>query len=170
MHRTATAAALAAAAGFTALTAGPAAADTPAPSPTALPTWTIVHPTYEQQPAVTLPPPAPSPVTPGPVHAAPPAAQPQPRRPRATAAPARRTPAHHRAPRNVHRHHAPTMRVGHTTYRAGSGKWLVVDGETLTGIAGIFDVTVEQLARANGITNPDRIYAGQWLTIPAGAR
>lgn len=39
-------------------------------------------------------------------------------------------------------------------------------GETLSTIAARYDTTVEQLATFNGITNPNRIYAGQRLVIP----
>lgn len=41
-------------------------------------------------------------------------------------------------------------------------------GDTLSSIAETYGVSMEQLAHANGITNYDRIYAGQVLTI-AGA-
>lgn len=39
-------------------------------------------------------------------------------------------------------------------------------GDTLSGIAARFGVPVNQLAKANGIRNPNRIYAGQVLCIP----
>ncbi|HEX2765529.1 MAG TPA: LysM peptidoglycan-binding domain-containing protein [Candidatus Limnocylindria bacterium] len=43
-------------------------------------------------------------------------------------------------------------------------------GEHLTGIARHYGTTIDAIARANGITDPSRIYAGQRLTIPvAGA-
>ena len=38
-------------------------------------------------------------------------------------------------------------------------------GDTLSSIAATYGVPMEQLAHANGITNPDRIYAGQVLSI-----
>jgi LysM repeat protein len=38
-------------------------------------------------------------------------------------------------------------------------------GDTLSGIAASYGVTMQQLQHANGITNPDRIYAGQVLSI-----
>ncbi len=44
---------------------------------------------------------------------------------------------------------------------------IVQPGETLFGIARRYGLTVEQLAAANGITNPARIYAGQVLVIPS---
>jgi nucleoid-associated protein YgaU len=188
MHRTTAAAATALAAASIAALATPAAADTTAPSPTR-PAWTVIHPTYEQQPDVTLPPAAPSPTSREPIAPNwyppldPTAAVPVPApawRPRTTIAPpapARRPvtrrvahrPVHHHAAHHA-AHHTATPQAQHASYHAGSGKWRVVHGETLSYIAGIFDVTVNQLARANGIADPDRIYAGQWLTIPAGAR
>lgn len=42
----------------------------------------------------------------------------------------------------------------------------VASGETLSAIARQYGVTVTELAAANGITNPDRIFVGQVLTIP----
>lgn len=45
---------------------------------------------------------------------------------------------------------------------------VVKAGETLFSIARQYGLTVQQLASANGITNPDRIYVGQVLTIPGG--
>jgi LysM repeat protein len=41
-------------------------------------------------------------------------------------------------------------------------------GETLTGIAARYGTTVYAIATFNGIANPNRIYAGQRLTIPDG--
>jgi uncharacterized repeat protein (TIGR02543 family) len=44
---------------------------------------------------------------------------------------------------------------------AGSGKYIVVAGDTLSGIAEKFNTTVEELAKKNGIKNPDYIIVGQ---------
>ncbi len=44
---------------------------------------------------------------------------------------------------------------------AGSGKYTVVEGDTLSGIAAKFNTTVEELAKKNGIKNPDYIIVGQ---------
>jgi putative chitinase len=41
-------------------------------------------------------------------------------------------------------------------------------GETLSGIARRYGTTVYAITRANGIANPNRIYAGQRLYIPVG--
>lgn len=44
--------------------------------------------------------------------------------------------------------------------------YVVRPGDTLGGIAARYGVSTTALARANGITNPNRIYIGQRLTIP----
>ena len=44
----------------------------------------------------------------------------------------------------------------------------VVWGETLFSIGRRYGVSPWAIASANGIVNPNRIYAGQWLRIPAG--
>lgn len=41
-------------------------------------------------------------------------------------------------------------------------------GETLSGIALRYGTSVQAIAGYNGLTNPNRIYAGQRLLIPAG--
>ncbi|NJM51761.1 MAG: LysM peptidoglycan-binding domain-containing protein, partial [Sphingomonadales bacterium] len=43
-------------------------------------------------------------------------------------------------------------------------------GDTLSSIAARFGTDVATLAAANGIRNPDRIYAGQSITVPQGRR
>jgi LysM repeat protein len=43
-------------------------------------------------------------------------------------------------------------------------------GQTLGGVAAWYGLSADELARANGIADPDRIRAGEWLRIPAGAR
>ena len=47
--------------------------------------------------------------------------------------------------------------------------YTVQPGDNLYRIALRFGLTVEQIASANGITNPAQIYAGQVLTIPTGS-
>jgi len=42
-------------------------------------------------------------------------------------------------------------------------------GDTLSGIAARYGTTAAVLAQLNGIANPNRIYAGQVIRIPAGA-
>lgn len=50
---------------------------------------------------------------------------------------------------------------------AGQGKsYTIQRGDTLLSIARRFGLTVKQLQDANNISNPDRIYPGQVLTIP----
>ena len=45
----------------------------------------------------------------------------------------------------------------------GGGAYVVQSGDTLSGIAAELGTTAEYLAAANGIANPDLIYAGQTL-------
>jgi rare lipoprotein A len=47
--------------------------------------------------------------------------------------------------------------------QSGGGVYVVQSGDTLSGIAAEFGTTVEDLAAANGVANPDLIYAGQTL-------
>ena len=65
-----------------------------------------------------------------------------------------------------------TMLIGAQGVWAAPPQWgpvhIVRCGETLSGIAVRFGVSVGALARANGIVNPNRIFAGQRLVIPAG--
>ena len=46
-----------------------------------------------------------------------------------------------------------------------STKYKIKQGDTLSGIAKKYGTTVKELASANNISNPNRIYAGQMLTI-----
>jgi rare lipoprotein A len=46
---------------------------------------------------------------------------------------------------------------------SGGGVYVVQSGDTLSGIAAELGMTAEDLAAANGIANPDLIYAGQTL-------
>lgn len=46
--------------------------------------------------------------------------------------------------------------------------YTIVSGDTLSGIGSRFGVSVADLASANGIPNPDLIYAGQTIVIPKG--
>lgn len=56
----------------------------------------------------------------------------------------------------------------------GGGGWcaqtyVVQRGDTLSGIARWFGVSTQELAAANNIYNPSRIYVGQRLCIPSGS-
>lgn len=56
-----------------------------------------------------------------------------------------------------------------TTTRAETSAlpaYTVQRGDTLSGLAARFGTDVATLARINGISNPDRIYAGQQLAVP----
>lgn len=52
---------------------------------------------------------------------------------------------------------------------ASAATYTIRSGDTLGGIARRHGVSTSALARANGIVDPDRIYAGQVLTIPGAA-
>ncbi|RTE48741.1 LysM peptidoglycan-binding domain-containing protein [Actinobaculum sp. 352] len=58
---------------------------------------------------------------------------------------------------------APTVRTANT-----ATVHTVTRGETLSGIAKRYNTTVAQIVSANSLKNPNRIYVGQKLTIPAG--
>src|SRR5688500_18320474 len=49
---------------------------------------------------------------------------------------------------------------------AETGRYTVRRGDTLSSIALRQQRSIDALARANGLADPDRIYAGQVLTIP----
>ena len=44
----------------------------------------------------------------------------------------------------------------------------VARGETLFSIGRLYNVSPWAIASANRLTNPNRIWAGQWLYVPAG--
>ena len=59
---------------------------------------------------------------------------------------------------------------GATAPSAQPGVHIVRQGETLKSIASTYGTTVDAIAKANGIVNPNYIWVGQRLTIPgAGA-
>jgi nucleoid-associated protein YgaU len=69
-----------------------------------------------------------------------------------------------RQPRGVHR---PAQHHNHKKQQVRcDATHRVKRGETLSQIAKWYGVSVNQLAKANGIKNPNRIYAGQVLCIP----
>jgi LysM repeat protein len=49
---------------------------------------------------------------------------------------------------------------------AGAVTHIVKAGETLSGIAQEYNVTVQGIVETNGLANPDRLEAGQVLIIP----
>jgi LysM repeat protein len=56
--------------------------------------------------------------------------------------------------------HTPTPSTGEQTYT-------VREGDNLSGIAARFGISEKALEKANNITDPNSIYAGQVLVIPA---
>jgi LysM repeat protein len=64
---------------------------------------------------------------------------------------------------------APLAVVAALAVGGSAGTYVVRPGDTLSGIAGQFGVSVDALAHANGITDPNRVLAGQQLAIPGGA-
>ena len=46
-------------------------------------------------------------------------------------------------------------------------RYVVREGDTLSAIAARFDVSEEAIQQANGIDNPNSLFAGQELVIPA---
>lgn len=46
-------------------------------------------------------------------------------------------------------------------------RYVVREGDTISGIAARFGVPEDAILKANGITDPDRLFAGQELVIPA---
>ena len=53
------------------------------------------------------------------------------------------------------------------TVRTELIEYVVGDGDTLSGIADEFGVTQDAIIAANGLPNPDAIFVGQTLMIPA---
>jgi len=56
-----------------------------------------------------------------------------------------------------------------STAHAGGPSHTVARGETLTSIAKMYKVTVDELQRANHIDNPLKLQAGQTINIPTSA-
>lgn len=53
-----------------------------------------------------------------------------------------------------------------SAYTGTEGYYVVTEGDTLSGIASMFGVSVRTIMEANNITNPNTIRAGQKLIIP----
>ncbi len=64
---------------------------------------------------------------------------------------------------------APAAAASGSEQQYGQTIHIVERGETLAHIASYYGVTVQAIASANGIWNPNWIYAGQRLVIPVGS-
>jgi LysM repeat protein len=64
---------------------------------------------------------------------------------------------------------APPPPAEATAHPGGENTHTVARGETLTAIAKMYHVTVDELQRANHIDNPLKLQAGQTITIPSSA-
>ena len=64
---------------------------------------------------------------------------------------------------------AALLMTGVASALAQQQTYTVQPGDSLYRIAQIYGLTVEQIASANGITNPSRIFPGQVLVIPTGS-
>ncbi len=60
------------------------------------------------------------------------------------------------------------MMTGQAHAQAMNQNYTIVSGDTLSGIASKFGVSMDSLVAANGIANPNLIYAGQTIVIPGG--
>lgn len=50
---------------------------------------------------------------------------------------------------------------------AGTQTYVIRRGDTLSGLAQQYGTTVNELVRLNGISNPNLIYAGETIRVPA---
>jgi LysM repeat protein len=64
---------------------------------------------------------------------------------------------------------SPVVVVALLAFGGSAGTYVVRPGDTLSAIAGRLGVSVGTLIDANGITDPNRVYAGQTLTVPGAA-
>src|SRR5699024_6504396 len=55
------------------------------------------------------------------------------------------------------------------TGTASTSTYKVKSGDTLSGIASMFNTTARKLQTLNGISNPNKIYAGQTLKVTGSA-
>ena len=62
-------------------------------------------------------------------------------------------------------HEKPALDDGTGGGSASGGSYVVQSGETLTGIAANLGMDLEDLMAANGLTDPDVVYAGQTLVF-----
>lgn len=62
----------------------------------------------------------------------------------------------------------PVLVVAILSWGATAGTYVVRPGDTLSGIAARLGVSVGALAETNRITDPNRVFVGQSLTVPTG--
>lgn len=60
------------------------------------------------------------------------------------------------------------LAVASTASAAASSPYVVTSGDTVSGIAMRYGVSIQQIVAHNGLSNPNLIFAGQALTLPAG--
>lgn len=70
---------------------------------------------------------------------------------------------------NPQAYHRPAQPAHVKPVRPQWHSYCVQRGDTLSGIARRYGVSVQALAQANHLRNPHRIYAGQTLWIPTAA-
>jgi hypothetical protein len=66
------------------------------------------------------------------------------------------------------RHPQNPNNPGNWNGNCGGFTYVVRRGDTISSISRRFGLSQQELARANGLRNPNRIYAGQRLWIPSG--
>lgn len=61
-----------------------------------------------------------------------------------------------------------TNNAASTSNASGSDIYIVQSGDSLTGIANQFGLTIDQLLNINNLDNPDFVFVGQRLILPTG--
>ncbi|MCF7849108.1 MAG: LysM peptidoglycan-binding domain-containing protein [Kiritimatiellales bacterium] len=65
---------------------------------------------------------------------------------------------------------APIAPPARPAYKPSTGIHVVQKGDTLSGIAASYDSTTPTLIALNNLSNPNRLYIGQQIKVPGGAR
>ena len=61
-----------------------------------------------------------------------------------------------------------TISISNHAQASTATSYTIISGDTLSGIGNRFGISVADLASANGIADPNRIYVGQVIRIPRG--